>query len=588
MQSADDSESLVPSYFHGITTEPLLGRTIFQHIEDVSRGTRDQDAVVSPCEGKRFSYQALLDQSDALALALLQQGITRGDRIGIWSTNNCEWFIIFLAASKIGAILVNINPGYRTSELEYVLKQSGLKFLFSIPRNRTSDYLEMIVELAPHVVSSSKKPEDSRVTTVEQVIVLGDLTESEHSKPLIKSVSNSNSTYRSFDQFLELSAHIDRSVLQERRQRVQFDDAVNIQYTSGTTGFPKGVTLSHHNLINNGFAAARAMALDSNSRFCIPMPFYHCGGMISSALAVLSVGGAVVIPSPYFQEIPTMECVEKERCTHMSGVPTMFIAQLDSPEFSKFDLSSLRGGFMAGAPCPVQLMRRVASEMHMQEVIILYGLTESAPLMTATTISDSLEIRATTVGKIIPGIELKIIDPESGEIIPRGAQGEILCRGHNVMMGYWDNPEATERTIDKTGWLHSGDLGVMNDQGYLNITGRSKDMICRGGENVYPREIEEVLHAHEDISQAQVFGVPDALLGEEVAMWFMLKPGRTAEPDEIRNWLKNKIAHFKVPKYIKVVSEFPMTVTGKCQKFVMRDRMIDELGLKSAAEIETA
>ncbi len=588
MTSSDATDNSAPSYHYGITTEPLIGRTIFQHIEDVSRANRANEAVVSPSEGKRFSYEELLKQSDVLALALLNQGVERGDRIGIWSTNNCEWFIIFLAASKIGAILVNINPGYRTSELEYVLKQSSLKFLFSIPRNRTSDYLEMVAELAPHIVDPSKKPNQSRVQSLEQVIVLGDLSESEFSKPLQKAVSNADSSFHSFEQFLGLSSLIDPSILAERRQRVQFDDAVNIQYTSGTTGFPKGVTLSHHNLINNGFLAARAMALDSKSRFCIPMPFYHCGGMISSALAVLSVGGTVVIPSPYFQEIPTMECVEQEKCTHMSGVPTMFIAQLDSPEFQKYDLSSLRGGFMAGAPCPVQLMRRVASEMHMQEVIILYGLTESAPLMTATTISDSLEVRATTVGKIIPGIELKIIDPESGEILPRGMQGEIVCRGHNVMMGYWDNPEATQRTIDKTGWLHSGDLGVMNKEGYLNITGRSKDMICRGGENVYPREIEEVLHTHECISQAQVFGVPDAKLGEEVAMWFMLKPARTAEPEEIRRWLKDKIAHFKVPKYIKVVTEFPMTVTGKCQKFVMRDRMIDELGLKTAAEIETA
>lgn len=588
MTSSEATGNVVPSYHYGITTEPLIGRTIFQHIEDISRSNRDNEAVVSPCEGKRFSYKELLHQSDVLALALLKQGIERGDRIGIWSTNNCEWFIIFLAASKIGAILVNINPGYRTSELEYVLNQSKLRFLFSIPRNRTSDYLEMIVELSAHVVDPSKKRDQSRVQSLEQVIVLGDLSESEHSKPLQNAVAKADSTYHSFDQFLKLSSEIDPAVLAERRQRVQFDDAVNIQYTSGTTGFPKGVTLSHHNLINNGFLAARAMDLDSKSRFCVPMPFYHCGGMISSALAVLSVGGTVVIPSPYFQEIPTMECVEKERCTHMSGVPTMFIAQLDSPEFSKYDLSSLRGGFMAGAPCPVQLMRRVASEMHMEQVIILYGLTESAPLMTATTISDSLEVRATTVGKIIPGIELKIIDPESGEILPRGTQGEIVCRGHNVMMGYWDNPEATERTIDKTGWLHSGDLGVMNSEGYLNITGRSKDMICRGGENVYPREIEEVLHTHDSISQAQVFGVPDAKLGEEVAMWFMLKPGREADPEEIRRWLKDKIAHFKVPKYIKEVTEFPMTVTGKCQKFVMRDQMIDELGLKSAADIRTA
>lgn len=583
-----DGSTWSPSYDHGVMREPLIGRTIFQHIEEVTRNSRSTEALVSPQEGKRITYEELLKQSDLLALALMDQGVKRGDRVGIWSTNNCEWFVIFLAASKIGAILVNINPGYRTGELEYALNQSGLKILFTIPKNRASDYLSMVMELAPHAFDAKKHSGDSRVKDLEQVVVMGDLNESELCASLRSPSADKAPTYNSFEQFMTLSSNVDPIYLKERRARVQFDDPVNIQYTSGTTGFPKGVTLSHHNLINNGYAAAVAMALDSSSRFCVPMPFYHCGGMISSALAVLSVGGTVVIPSPFFQEIPAMETVQNERCTHMSGVPTMFIAQLDSPEFSKYDLSSLRGGFMAGAPCPVQLMRRVASEMHMEQVVILYGLTESAPLMTATTISDSLELRATTVGRIIPGIELKIVDPETQEILPKGSQGEILCRGHNVMLGYWNNPEATEKTIDKSGWLHSGDLGVMNDDGYLNITGRSKDMICRGGENVYPREIEEVLHTHPDISQAQVFGVPDEFLGEDVAMWFMVKPGRTTTPEDVQKWLKEKIAHFKVPKYIKVVDEFPMTVTGKIQKFVMRDRMVDELGLKKAAEIQTA
>ncbi len=583
-----DGSTWSPSYDHGVMREPLIGRTIFQHIEEVTRNSRSTEALVSPQEGKRITYEELLRQSDLLALALMDQGVKRGDRVGIWSTNNCEWFVIFLAASKIGAILVNINPGYRTGELEYALNQSGLKLLFTIPKNRTSNYLSMVMELAPHAFDAKKQRGDSRVKDLEQVIVMGDLSESELCAPLRSPSEGKAPTFNSFDQFMQLSSNVDPIYLKERRARVQFDDPVNIQYTSGTTGFPKGVTLSHHNLINNGYAAAVAMALDSSSRFCVPMPFYHCGGMISSALAVLSVGGTVVIPSPFFQEIPAMETVQNERCTHMSGVPTMFIAQLDSPEFSKYDLSSLRGGFMAGAPCPVQLMRRVASEMHMEQVVILYGLTESAPLMTATTISDSLELRATTVGRIIPGIELKIVDPETQEILPKGSQGEILCRGHNVMLGYWNNPEATEKTIDKSGWLHSGDLGVMNNEGYLNITGRSKDMICRGGENVYPREIEEVLHTHPDISQAQVFGVPDEFLGEDVAMWFMVKPGRTTTPEDVQSWLKEKIAHFKVPKYIRVVEEFPMTVTGKIQKFVMRDRMVDELGLKKAAEIQTA
>ncbi len=570
-----------PSYDYGMTPESLIGRTVFEHIEYVSRDTRDSEALVSPFENRRITYADLLKESDRLALAMIKWGVERGDRIGIWSTNNCHWFVIFLAASKIGAILVNVNPGYKTGELAYALQQSGLKLVFTIPNNRTSDYLEMLFEVSPHVLKSVARTND-----LLAVVVIGELTDS----PMCDRLRTAGSTpsFQTLADFLNLANSAHPSELLERRARVQFDDPVNIQYTSGTTGFPKGVTLSHHNLINNAYAAARAMRLEGNSRFCVPMPFYHCGGMISSALAVLSVGGTVVIPSPFFQEIPTMETVANERCTHMSGVPTMFIAQLDSEQFSKYDLSSLKGGFMAGAPCPVQLMRRVASEMHMQEVIILYGLTESSPLMTATTVEDSLEIRATTVGRIIPGIELKLIDPETGAIVPRGSQGEVLCRGHNVMLCYWNNPEATEKTIDKARWLHSGDLGTMNDEGYLNITGRSKDMICRGGENVYPREIEEFLHTHPDISQAQVFGVPDQHFGEEVAMWFIAKTGRNIDPEILRGWLKEHIAHFKVPKYIKMVSEFPMTVTGKVQKFVMRDRMIEELGLKSAAEVQTA
>ncbi len=571
-----------PSYDYGVTPESLIGRTVFEHIEYVSRDARETEALVSPFENRRISYAGLLKESDRLALAMLKWGVEKGDRIGIWSTNNCEWFVIFLAASKIGAILVNVNPGYKKGELDYALKQSGLKLIFTIANNRTSDYLDMLTEVSPQVL----KPASDRTNNLITIVVIGELTDSPMCDRLRK--TGPTSTFQTFGDFLELAADSHQSELSERRARVQFDDPVNIQYTSGTTGFPKGVTLSHHNLINNAYAAARAMRLDSNSRFCVPMPFYHCGGMISSALAVLSVGGTVVIPSPFFQEVPAMETVANERCTHMSGVPTMFIAQLDSEHFSKYDLSSLRGGFMAGAPCPVQLMRRVASEMHMQEVIILYGLTESAPLMTATTVEDSLEVRATTVGRIIPGIELKLIDPENGEIVARGTQGEVLCRGHNVMLGYWNNPDATEKTIDKARWLHSGDLGVMNEMGYLNITGRSKDMICRGGENVYPREIEEFLHTHPDISQAQVFGVPDQLFGEEVAMWYIARPGRSIEPESLRAWLKDRIAHFKVPKYIKTVSEFPMTVTGKVQKFVMREQMIEELNLKSEAEVQTA
>lgn len=572
------------SYDHGPCPEPLIGRTIFEQIELVARRAPSQEALVSPYQNARLSFEDLLVQSSKLAKAMVKQSIARGDRIGIWSTNNWQWFVIFLAAAKIGAIMVNINPGYRTRELEYALTQSGIKLLFTIASNRSNNYLTMLNELAT----------GSTVKDLERIILLSkSAAETETVSQDLPGGSQINELKNfggltPFDAFVFEGENISGSELAGRRARVQFDDPVNIQYTSGTTGHPKGVTLSHHNLVNNAYFAARAMGLDSDSRFCVPMPFYHCGGMISSALAALVVGGTVVIPGPFFQELETLQSAQNERCTHMSGVPTMFIAQLDSPDFEKFDLSSLRGGFMAGAPCPVQLMRRVASEMHMEEVIILYGLTESSPLMTAAAIDDSLEIRATTVGRIIPGIELKIVNPENGEIVPRGVHGEICCRGHNVMLGYWNNESATKSTIDSAGWLHSGDLGVMNAAGYLNITGRSKDMICRGGENVYPREIEEVLHTHPSISQAQVFGVPDAHLGEEVALWYAVKPGCEANSEEIRTWLKDKMAHFKVPKYIKVVSEFPMTVTGKIQKFVMRAQMIEELGLQSAADIRTA
>jgi fatty-acyl-CoA synthase len=330
------------------------------------------------------------------------------------------------------------------------------------------------------------------------------------------------------------------------------------------------------------------MGLTRQSRFCIPMPFYHCGGMVSSALSALCVGGAIVIPSPYFMEEPVLQALQSERCTHLSGVPTMFIAELEHPDFSKYDVSSLRGGFMAGAPCPVQLMRRVANDMNMQEVVILYGLTEASPLVTCTTVEDSLEIRATTVGRAIPGIEIKIVDSHSGSIVPRGEQGELCTRGHVVMIGYWNNAQATNDAIDKGGWLHSGDLAKMNADGFINITGRKKDMIIRGGENIYPREIEEILHEHGAVAQAQVFGVPDEKFGEEVAVWLKIKQGRSADQEQIVTWLKDRIAHFKVPHYVRIVDEFPMTVTGKVQKFVMRERMIDELGLQKAAEITTA
>ena len=564
------------SYFHGVSTEPLIGVTIPDYLERITAADPDREAIVSCFQNKRLSYADLNEQSDLLALSLLSAGIEPGDRVGIWSTNNYQWFVIFMAVAKLGAVLVNINPGYQPMELEYALNQSGLKLLFTLATNRKSDYFAMLDKLSPHLFNTGLPRDGSSVTGLETIVFL-----EEHG-------GASNEHIFAYDQFLSLAGSRNRSELAPFRKRISIDSPVNIQYTSGTTGQPKGVTLSHHNIINNAYLAAKAMQVEPESRFCVPMPFYHCGGMISSALATLSVGGTVVIPGPFFEELPTLEALQKESCTHLSGVPTMFIAQLEHPRFAEFDLSSLKSGFMAGAPCPVELMKQVADRMHMHDVVILYGLTESSPLMTATTIDDTLEIRATTVGRAIAHAEVKIIDTETGEIVERGVQGEICCRGHLVMLGYWQNREATDATIDSGRWLHSGDLGTMNENGYVNITGRKKDMIARGGENVYPREIEEVLHRHPDISQAQVFGVPDHKLGEEVALWVVLKAGAALEPSDIKEWLKERVSYFKVPKYIKVVDQYPMTVTGKIRKFKMREAMIEELNLQSEAEIQTA
>ncbi len=592
------------SYDYGICAETLLGYTLSGHLDLVATQSLDHQAVTSVLEDVSFTYGEFKEQTELFARALMARGIVRGDRVGIWSTNNWRWLAVLYAVSRVGGILVNINPAYRVPELEYVLNQSGVKLLFTIPQNRSSNYLAMLEELAPsifdRVVADESKNADSknalaaRVPDLQDIVVMPgmDADGKPHPYPFGSNSGieplNNNSHLFAVEEFLELAKGVSPDQLQQRQSVIQFDDPVNIQYTSGTTGFPKGVTLSHHNLLNNGLFAARAMALDTTTRFAIPMPFYHCGGMVSSALATFSIGGTVIIPAPYFEELTVMQAVAKERATHISGVPTMFIGQLEHPRYKEFDYTSLRGGFMAGAPCPVQLMRRVASEMHVPEVVILYGLTEVSPLMTATTISDSMETRATTVGRAIAGVEVKIIDPETGRVVPRDSQGEICCRGHGIMLGYYKNEKATRECIDHAGWLHSGDLGVMDAHGYIKITGRKKDMIIRGGENIYPREVEEVLHGHAKISQAQIFGIPDEKLGEEVCLWMMLKANETLTQEELILWLKERIAHFKLPRHVRTVSAFPMTVTGKIQKFAMREAMIEELGLGKVAAIETA
>jgi fatty-acyl-CoA synthase len=562
------------SYDYGASREQLLGATIGDHFRRIVAANPDDLALISCQQNEKFSYAQLNDRVERFARGMIEFGIARGDRIGIWSTNNSEWIVAKLAAAYIGAIFVNINPGYKSAELEFVLNQSGTKFLVVVPENRGTNYLEILQGLAPELFSS-KERKLQKITNLEHIAVIG---AKEQIGDMVFSV----------EQVCLQGDTVSPAVLEERIAQLDIDDPINIQYTSGTTGAPKGVTLSHHNLLNNAWLSAKAMGLTRQSRFCVPMPFYHCGGMVSSALSTLSVGGAIVIPSPYFMEEPVLQAVQSERCTHLSGVPTMFIAELEHADFSKYDVSTLRGGFMAGAPCPVQLMRRVADDMNMREVVILYGLTEASPLVTCTTVEDSLEIRATTVGRAIPGIEIKIVDPHSGSIVPRGDQGELCTRGHAVMIGYWNNAQATSDAIDKGGWLHSGDLAKMGADGFINITGRKKDMIIRGGENIYPREIEEVLHEHGAIAQAQVFGIPDEKFGEEVAVWLKLKQGQSVDQEQIVTWLKERIAHFKVPHYVRIVDDFPMTVTGKVQKFVMRERMIAELGLQQAAEIRTA
>lgn len=575
----NSKQAPLPSYDHGPSAERLLGSTLGDHFAQMVEQRGSADALVDVAQNKRYSYLTMKAEVDRAARGLLAMGIEKGDRVGIWSTNNAEWLISMLAIWSVGGILVNINPSYKTQELEYALKQAGVKLLITIPGHRTSDYLKMLREIAHQLFSPDSVDDPSEVPELKAIFVIGSKKDLEGKLP---------GSLKSFDALLEMGDAVPEHRLDERMQHLQFDEPINIQYTSGTTGFPKGVTLSHHNLLNNAWAAAQAMGLKAETRFCVPMPFYHCGGMVSSAMAALSVGAATIIPSPFYDEEAVLKALSSEKCTHLSGVPTMFIGELEHPDFEKFDLSNLKGGFMAGAPCPVQLMRKVADKMHMEEVVILYGLTEASPLITATTISDSLELRATTVGKIIPALELKLIDAITGEIVPRGVQGELCTRGHGVMLGYWNNPKATSDCIDSARWLHSGDLAVMNEQGYVNITGRKKDMIIRGGENIYPREIEEVMHGHPDVVQAQVFGIPDAKLGEDIAMWIMVKPGSETKCESIAEWLKERVAYFKVPKHIRIVKEFPMTVTGKIQKFVMRKEMITELGLQDAAQIQTA
>jgi fatty-acyl-CoA synthase len=542
------------SYSSGESATPLLGDTIGANFDAAVRAFADREALVdrTPANGqaRRWTYAELAADVDALALGLLEMGIAKGDRVGIWAPNCAEWTLTQYATAKIGAILVNINPAYRARELEFVLNQSGSTLLIAAEKLKTSDYAAMIAEVRP------------RCAELETVVLLGS---------------------DQWQALLDTGRRLDRGAL--GAIELDTDDPINIQYTSGTTGFPKGATLSHHNILNNGFFIGELCNYTEADRICIPVPFYHCFGMVLGNLAATSHGACMVVPAPVFDPVATLQAVQAERCTSLYGVPTMFIAELSVPDFADYDLSSLRTGIMAGSPCPVEVMKQVIERMSMTEVSICYGMTETSPVSTQTRVDDSLDRRVSTVGRVHPHLEVKVIDPETGRTVPRGTPGELCTRGYSVMLGYWNQPDKTAEAVDAAHWMHTGDLAVMDADGYLAITGRIKDMVIRGGENIYPREIEEFLYTHPDILDAQVIGVPDAKYGEELMVWVRLRAGApelTAEA--LRGFCAGQLAHYKIPRYVHIVDEFPMTVTGKVRKVEMRERAVSLLGLDAAAD----
>jgi fatty-acyl-CoA synthase len=545
------------SYSHGASAVPLLGETIGDNLRRVAASYPDADAVVDVPTGRRWTYAQFDADTDTLARGLIATGIAAGERVGIWSPNCAEWVLLQYATAKAGVVLVNINPAYRSHELAYVLRQSGVKHLVSATTFKTSDYRAMAEE------------------------VRGDLGELERV------------TYLGSPEWDALMAAAavppgESGPLAERGAGLSFDDPINIQYTSGTTGFPKGATLSHHNILNNGFFIGEGCRYSQADRVCIPVPFYHCFGMVLGNLACTTHGACIVIPAPAFDPAASLRAVQQERCTSLYGVPTMFIAELGLPDFASYDLSTLRTGIMAGSPCPVEVMKRVIGEMHMTEVTICYGMTETSPVSTQTQADDDTDRRVSTVGRVHPHVEVKIMDPATGQVVPRGTAGELCTRGYSVMLGYWDDEEQTRAAIDAARWMHTGDLAIMDDAGYLNIAGRIKDMVIRGGENIYPREVEEFLYSHPAIEDVQVIGVPDARFGEELCAWVKLRPGAELSLEELRAYCTGKIAHYKIPRYLRISGDFPMTVTGKVQKFKMREVSVAELDLGGAAGVQTA
>ncbi len=562
------------SYASGTSDTPLLGLTIGDLFDQTVAKYPDNMALISRQQQVRLTYRELQAEVNQCAKGLMRLGFQKGQRVGIWAPNRSEWCITQFATAKIGVILVNINPAYRLHELEYALKQSGCSGVVIAPQFKSSNYTEMLYTLAPEL----KDCEPGKL----QAAKLPDLT------TVIRLSSEKVPGMFSWDEVMEMGAAVSDEELGQRQRDLEFDDAINIQYTSGTTGFPKGATLSHHNILNNGYFVARLQNFTHKDKLCIPVPLYHCFGMVLGNLACVTHGATMVYPSDGFDPLAVLQAVQEEKCTALYGVPTMFIAELEHPDFSRFDLSSLRTGVMAGSPCPVEVMKKVISLMNMREVEICYGMTETSPVSTQTRIDAPLEKRVSTVGQVHPHIEIKIVDPATGKVVPVGTPGEFCTRGYCIMLGYWNNPEATAEAIDSARWMHTGDLATMDKEGYVNIVGRIKDMIIRGGENVYPREIEEFLYTHPKISDVQVIGVPDPKYGEEIMAWVKVKPGEQVTEEELIAYCKGQIAHYKVPRYFKFVNEFPMTVTGKIQKFVMRQQSIEELGLQSAASIKTA
>ncbi|MGI9001042.1 MAG: AMP-binding protein [Pseudonocardia sp.] len=545
-----------PSHARGVDRPALLEQTIGANLDATIARHGDREALVSCAQGLRLTYREFGAAIDQLARGLIAAGLLAEDRLGIWSPNRAEWTLVQYATAKLGVILVNINPAYRTSELEYVLRQSGCRMLIAAPSFKTSDYRAMVAEVR------------AELPDLESVIFF----ESPEWEGLLRS-----------------AVSVTRQELARRGAALAPRDPINIQYTSGTTGFPKGATLTHRNILNNGYLVGEGCRYSEADRVCIPVLFYHCFGMVMGNLACTSHGATMVIPAPAFDAEATLRAVADERCSSLYGVPTMFISELDHPRFAEFDLGSLRTGIMAGSPCPVNVMKRVIERMHMREVGICYGMTETSPVSTQTRVDDSLELRVSTVGRVHPHVEVKIIDPETGLTLPRGEPGELCTRGYSVMLGYWDEPDKTAEAVDRARWMHTGDVGVMDACGYVTITGRIKDMVIRGGENIYPREIEEFLYTHPDVRDAQVIGVPDARYGEELCAWVLLRAGApelTAEA--VREFATGQLAHYKIPRYVVVVAEFPMTVTGKVRKVEMRERSVELLGLADGAAGHTA